>query len=210
MTVVAGVILAGGRGKRLGGLIKANLKVGGVILLERAVSSLGEIDGPILISTGHIPASQISTESDWRVVEDASKDYLGPLAGIAAAVGFLQRENIKADYLMSLAVDTPFFPQDFCTRSMELLDDNVDVVVAKFGAQIYPTNALWRLNSIAHLPGQLTQLSPNGIKGLMTTLSVADMELAAVNGSNPCQNVNRMSDLIACGHTHNQISAHAR
>ena len=41
MSRIAAVILAGGRGERLGGVIKANLTIGGTRLLERVTAVLG-------------------------------------------------------------------------------------------------------------------------------------------------------------------------
>ena len=205
MSVVAGVILAGGRGKRLGGVTKANLKVGGVSLLRRAASGMSALEGPLLISTGHIPASQIGSDVGWHIVPDTAKDNLGPLAGIAAAVEFLSHDNCSADFLMSLAVDTPFFPQDFCQRAAKMMREDVDVVVATHNNQHYPTNALWRLASIALLPEQLEEFSAGGIKKLIGSMTSAAIDLSTADGGNPCQNVNSMADLIACGRRHNMM-----
>ena len=51
------VILAGGRGERLGGVIKSELRIGGVRLLERVAGQLADCD-PILVAHGRIDPAQ--------------------------------------------------------------------------------------------------------------------------------------------------------
>jgi molybdopterin-guanine dinucleotide biosynthesis protein A len=199
MTVVAGVILAGGRGARLGGVVKADIRVGGVRLAERTARRFNAVTGPKLLSTGHLPQHLRPSIPTWHHVADPSGPDMGPLAGISAAVSFLNSTSSDADFLMSLAVVTPFFPSDFVEMALNALTDKTDVVIASHAGQIYPTNALWRLAALSQLPENLPQLASTGIKGLIATLHSVELELSMDDGGNPCQNINDISDLIASG-----------
>ncbi len=77
---VAGVILAGGRSRRMGGTDKALLQLGGETLLERAVARLAPQVADIVISAN----GDLSRFASYTlpVVADSASDHTGPLAGI--------------------------------------------------------------------------------------------------------------------------------
>jgi molybdopterin-guanine dinucleotide biosynthesis protein A len=52
MTLPHVVIIAGGRGMRLGVVRKADLRLGGVRQLDRVISALGKIVSPIMVASG--------------------------------------------------------------------------------------------------------------------------------------------------------------
>lgn len=195
---IAYVILAGGKGKRLGGVVKANIKVGGISLLSHIKTSLQKSNAIKLISIGAMNEENFDLSDDWVAIKDQSDDQKGPLAGIAASIEYLQKNNIKADYLFSLAVDGIFFPDSFCDLALDILDDETDAIVAKYNGQTYPTNAIWRVSSIDKLPKRIEKLSAFGIKGLLNSLSIKEIELNEHFNDNICKNINEISDIIAC------------
>jgi molybdopterin-guanine dinucleotide biosynthesis protein A len=156
----AAVILAGGRGERLGGVIKANVEIGRVRLIDRVLSALIDAD-PVIVASGAFSDDELSLPFGVVAVPDA-EDAGGPRAGVAAAVRWLKRQPEAPPFLLSVAVDTPFFPADFLGVALERIVD-ADAVVARFGGQEYPTNTLWRLETLAPLiegPGSLKRLFP--------------------------------------------------
>ena len=54
------MILAGGKGERLGGVVKANLRVGGVRLIDRVAAALADVKGPILVAHGGLDRDLIA------------------------------------------------------------------------------------------------------------------------------------------------------
>ena len=97
------VVIAGGRGERLGGVIKADLRIGGRRLLDRVVGALGAVESPLMISIGprhHWPG----LPADAVAVADLAATTGGPLAGLAAAVASLQARGIDRGLLVSVAV----------------------------------------------------------------------------------------------------------
>jgi molybdopterin-guanine dinucleotide biosynthesis protein A len=176
---IAAVILAGGRGSRLGGAVKALLTVGGVTLLERVRASLEGVDGPVLVAQGPHDLGGVGDPPGWS----------GPLAGIAAAL------DADAQFLLSVAVDTPFFPRDFAARAMAAIGD-ADVAVARHAGQAYFTNALWRVEPLRGvLVGDPGALSAAGIKGLLRGLEAAWVDWPETGVSNPFANVNSPDEL---------------
>ncbi len=199
---IAGVILAGGKGMRLGGVLKANLKIGSMSLLQRAKNSLELTNSARIVSIGAASQKSFDLTPNWVAVKDFSEGEIiqkGPLAGIAAAIDYLLQNDRQADFLMSLAVDSVFFPSNFYNLALEQLDEKTDVVIAKHKRQIYPTNALWRINAIKDLPQRFEEISAQGIKGMLKSMNVVEMEINSDDGGDPSQNVNEIGDIIACG-----------
>ena len=188
-TRIAAVILAGGRGERLGGVNKAEIVFGGERLIDRALRVVSGCD-PVLIAvgpTGYVPPN-------GRAVADLPTDYAGPLAGVAAAIDAFTPDD--ANWLLSMAVDTPFFPSDFLARAMPLADDNVDCVLGCFGAQEYPTNAVWRLEAVRALPQAVrTGTAPHSLKRLAATLRTVRLDYAELFAEDPFLNANTPQDL---------------
>lgn len=186
----AAVILAGGRGERLGGADKAMIEIGSRRLMDRVRAALGGCE-PVLVAAGRTPRA---IEESLQAVPDLESGYAGPLAGVAAAVGALAETNVE--WLLSVAVDTPFFPDDFLARAIALRD-GVDAVVAAFGGQDYPTNTLWRLAAIHDLPlGVQTGTAPHSLKRLLAGLPHARLDYAGVVAEDPFANVNTPEDLM--------------
>ena len=185
---IAAVILAGGRGERLGGVNKAEIVFGGERLIDRALRVVAECD-PVLVAVG--PTGYVPTRG--RAIPDLATDYAGPLAGVAAAVEALA--NRKADWLLSLAVDTPFFPLNFLPRA-QMLAPGADCVMGYFGAQDYPTNALWRIDAIRTLPDAVrATTAPHSLKRLATTLRTIRLDYAELVAEDPFLNANTPQDL---------------
>lgn len=99
-----GLILAGGRGTRMGGIAKADIDLGGRRLLDHVAQRL-EPQVRSLAVNANAPLA-----SDWPIVADVDAGFLGPLAGILA--GLHWAEALGAAHMVSVAVDTPFFPCD--------------------------------------------------------------------------------------------------
>lgn len=193
MVAIAAVILAGGRGERLGGVNKALLEIGGKRLLDRVRDALAGC-GPVLLSVGGAPFEVAGFPVEQQVL-DLATDYGGPLAGVAAAIERLAGE--PPDLLLSVAVDTPFFPADFVARALPLLDA-APAVLAAYAGQSYPTNALWRFAALRTLPAQVRAgTAPHSLKRLAAALGAAPLDYAAGAAEDPFANVNTPADLAA-------------
>jgi molybdopterin-guanine dinucleotide biosynthesis protein A len=192
---IAAAILAGGKGERLGGTVKANITIGGIRLLERVSSALGDAD-VTLVSIGGFPAAELAILPGQIAVPDLLSDYRGPLAGVAAAVDWCLRQPTLPDLLATAAVDTPFLPADFISRMLTALPDGAPAVIATAGGQDYPTNALWRVAALTGLPaGMLSGTAPRSLRRLAAALGAVSLEWPCAGNADPFANVNTPDDL---------------
>src|SRR5437867_10582511 len=99
---------------------------------------------------------------------DLASDYRGPLAGLAGAIGWLVAEGQTPDFVLSAAVDTPFFPADFVNRASAMIaETNADAIITHYADQDYPTNALWRFSAVNDLAERvLAGTAPHSLKRL--------------------------------------------
>lgn len=110
-----GLILAGGRSRRMQGRDKALLAVQGETLLAQAIRSLRPQVDALALNSNAAPA--IFTAYGLPVLPDRLPGYLGPLAGIHAGLA-----HYPEDHLVTVAVDLPFLPPDLVTRLRAGLD----------------------------------------------------------------------------------------
>lgn len=194
MSEVYPVIIAGGEGQRLGGVRKADLRIGGMRLIERVAEKLERAERPRLVATGP-RGRQIALPPGWEAVSDMGGVGGGPLAGLVAAVLALREKGIAKGVLVSVAVDTPLLPDDYVSRLVEGLEN----APAAFGAwreAFYPPNAAWRLEAIVDLPERSD--AAESLKALQRQVGgrrVGWDEMA----ENPFDNVNTLADLLALG-----------
>ena len=115
ITHTVGLILAGGRSRRMLGQDKTLLALQGETLLSRVIRCLRpQVDALALNSNA---APDAFAGYGLPVVPDHLPGFLGPLAGIHA--GLLQYPK---NYLVTVAVDLPFLPPDLVTRLRSGLD----------------------------------------------------------------------------------------
>jgi molybdenum cofactor guanylyltransferase len=192
-----GLILAGGRGERLGGVRKSSIRIGRVRLVDRVAKAFEGIEAPLLISTGHddhgaVPEGAVA-------VADLDSRTGGPLAGLAAAVDWFAGHGVHSGTLVCAAVDTPFLPLDYAAE-MERGLGNGHVAYARWGEAFYPTNAIWRLETIADLPMRVRAGSaPRSLKALIEQLEGLPVYWRAGHGEDPFANLNTLADLVALG-----------
>lgn len=104
--MIPAVILAGGASRRMGGGVKPLLKLSGKPMIEHVVDRLQVQAGPLAVNAN-------SGDFEWLglpVVADSIPDKPGPLAGVLAAMDWARGEG--ADWVVTVAGDTPFFPMD--------------------------------------------------------------------------------------------------
>ena len=109
-----GLVLAGGRAERMSGMDKARLTLGGERLLARALRRLEPQVTALAVSTNGDPCRFGTVHP---VLPDAVPGGAGPIAGVVAGLDHAAEEGF--DRVLTLAVDTPFFPEDFAQRMDE-------------------------------------------------------------------------------------------
>ncbi|SIO46717.1 molybdenum cofactor guanylyltransferase [Rhodovulum sp. ES.010] len=140
---IAGVILAGGEGRRMGGADKALIRLGGAPLLARVAARFGPQVDALALSANGPPRAYAA--AGMPVLADTRPGGQGPLAGVLAGLDWAA--DAGADLLATVAVDTPFLPQDLVARLAEArARADAAVAFAESGGRRHPTAALWRVD----------------------------------------------------------------
>ncbi|UTS79219.1 molybdenum cofactor guanylyltransferase MobA [Phaeobacter piscinae] len=110
-----GVILAGGLATRMGGGDKGRLQVGGCSLIRHVIDRLSpQVEQVALNANGE--AARFD-DLGLPVIADSIDGFAGPLAGVLAGLDWAAEQG--ADSIVTVAADTPFFPQDLVARLSE-------------------------------------------------------------------------------------------
>ncbi len=120
---ITGLVLAGGRGMRMGQVQKGLQHLHGEPMLNHVLQRLQNQVGPIMINANQDIARY--AEFSYPVIEDVIDGYAGPLAGIHA--GLLR---CKTPYLVSAPCDSPFLPRDLVQNlSLALIENQAQLAV---------------------------------------------------------------------------------
>ncbi|OJY18915.1 molybdenum cofactor guanylyltransferase MobA [Pandoraea sp. XJJ-1] len=108
-SAMTGLVLAGGRGQRMGGRDKGLQRFAGRTLVEHVLERMRPQVATLLISANrHHDAYAAFGEP---VVCDATPDFAGPLAGMLAGL-----RATRSDYLLTAPCDSPYLPEDLGER----------------------------------------------------------------------------------------------
>src|ERR1035437_4559004 len=142
---ITGLILAGGQGRRMGGVDKGLQNFRGKRLVDHVYERLAPQVGGIIINANQNHDAYKSF--GVRVVSDAIGNFAGPLAGLHAGLSVSRRP-----YLASVPCDSPFLPEDLVERLMARLNESgAELAVAKTGDQPHPVFCLARRGVLEHL-----------------------------------------------------------
>ncbi len=125
---ITGLVLAGGRGTRMGGLDKGLQPLAGEPLALHVARRIAGQVGTLLISANrHLgDYTRLGASFDARIVVDTAGDFPGPLAGLLAAL-----QTTSTELLLCVPCDTPALPTDLAARLLTALDaEHADVAVA--------------------------------------------------------------------------------
>jgi molybdopterin-guanine dinucleotide biosynthesis protein A len=112
---ITGLVLAGGRGSRMGGVDKGLQNLHGMPLALHALLRLQPQVGATLINANRNLAAYESFGAP--VWPDALPDFPGPLGGFLAGL-----EHCETEWLITVPCDTPHFPADLVRRLADAAD----------------------------------------------------------------------------------------
>lgn len=135
------IILAGGKGSRMGFKDKGLLEFRGKTLVENIISitqKLANINQKVIISCNQ----NLDVYQQYgEVVADELPDFCGPLAGMSSALS-----KTNTEYALILAVDTPYIDTQSIEKLSKNMDENTDICVAFDGKHMHPTTMFLRTN----------------------------------------------------------------
>ena len=122
---VTGIILAGGRGSRMGGIDKGLQNFNGVPLALHTLLRLSPQVGEVMINANrNLSVYESFGVPVWPYAAGLG-EYSGPLAGFLTGL-----ERCETPYLLTVPCDTPLFSPDLVERLAQALErENADIAV---------------------------------------------------------------------------------
>ena len=142
---ITGVVLAGGMGRRMGGVDKGLQTLRGRPMAAWVVERLQPQVGPLIINANQ--NLDRYAEFGCPVVPDQIPDFAGPLAGLHAALS-----AARTPLVVTASCDSPFLPEDLVFRLFSALTAaGAELAVARTFDQPHPVFCLCRREVLPHL-----------------------------------------------------------
>ena len=133
---ITGVVLAGGRGRRMGGVDKGLMPLAGRPAVAHVLDRLAPQVDRLLINANRNRAAYAAY--GHPVIADRTGDFAGPLAGMAAALAVAETELV-----LTVPCDTPWLPADLAARlHAARARDAAAIATVADGATTHPVFAL--------------------------------------------------------------------
>ncbi len=190
---IAGVLLAGGLSRRMGGGDKNLRTLGGRTILERIVATARPQVGALVLNANGDLARFAAF--GLPVAADVVEGYAGPLAGVLTGLEWARANAPDAVWLASFATDAPFIPGDLVDRLVRAVEaEGADLACARSGGQDHPVFGLWPLRLADDLRRAMVE---DGVRKVDAwtgryRLAVAEFGVEPVD---PFFNTNRPEDL---------------
>ncbi len=142
---ITGIILAGGLGRRMGGVDKGLVDFLGKPLIVHVLERLSPQVDEILINANR--ELERYAALGYPVIQDDIAGFAGPLAGLHKGMSMA-----KHPFVLTVPCDSPLLPLTLAERLMQgLIKNNADLAVAKTGAQAHPVFCLCRKTLLKNL-----------------------------------------------------------
>ena len=142
---ITGLVLAGGRAQRMGGIDKGLILLNGKPMIEHVIAALRvEIDKLLINANRNL---EQYAAFGYPVIPDIMDGYLGPLAGIASGM-----RAASSQYIVTAPCDSPLVANNLVRRLYETLTrEGADISVAHDGERMHPVFALMRRDLLPNL-----------------------------------------------------------
>jgi molybdopterin-guanine dinucleotide biosynthesis protein A len=129
---ITGLVLAGGRGSRMGGVDKGLQRFQGAPLAQHAITRLAPQVGVVIVNANR--NQEVYRAMGVAVYGDEIPDFAGPLAGMLAGL-----DHCTTPYLVTVPCDTPCFPYDLVARLCAgLIESDVVTAYTREAEQLSP------------------------------------------------------------------------
>lgn len=187
---ITGVVLAGGMGRRMGGVDKGLQTFAGQPLVARVITRLAPQVDRLLINANR----NVDRYAAYGhpVVGDAIGGFAGPLAGLHAALA-----AAGTPLVATVPCDSPFLPEDLVSRLYSALTaGNAQIAVARTGDQPHPVFCLCRRDLLDDLTAYL-QAGERKFERWYRPLAAVDADFSDV--ADAFANINTIEELQRLG-----------
>jgi molybdopterin-guanine dinucleotide biosynthesis protein A len=142
---ITGLVLAGGLGRRMGGVDKGLSLLDGETMVEHILRRLTPQVGRLIINANQNHDTYAGF--GHPVVGDRIEGHAGPLAGLEAGLA-----ACTTPYLLTVPCDSPLLPADLVSRLAACLTAHkASIAVARTGEQLHPVFSLIRSDELPDL-----------------------------------------------------------
>lgn len=154
---VAGVLLAGGLARRMGGGDKGMRRLGGRPIMERILARVRPQVTTLLVNANGDPAR--FEGYGLPVMADVVEGFAGPLAGVLTGLEWAAEHAPEGTrFVASFAIDAPFVPLNLVARLRRAVEDEgAEMACAKSGDRTHPVFGLWPLAIASELRRALVE-----------------------------------------------------
>jgi molybdopterin-guanine dinucleotide biosynthesis protein A len=185
---ITGIVLAGGLGRRMGGVDKGLVTLAGKALVAHVIERLAPQVGAIVVNANQ--NAERYAAFGYPVIPDAVGGFAGPLAGLHAGLTVATTR-----YAVTVPCDSPYLPDDLVARLADALErDSAHLAVAKTFDQPHPVFALVRRDVLPHLA---TFLEGGGRKIDAWYKTLIVVEVAFDDRADAFRNINTPDELAA-------------
>lgn len=147
---ITGLVLAGGLARRMGGLDKGLVELAGRPMIEHVLHALRPQVGPLLINANRNVDRYAAY--GFPVVSDTLQGFMGPLAGVLAAL-----QRLATEFLVTVPCDAPLVAPDLVGRlHAACVANDADAAVATDGRRQQPVFLLLRASTAPSLDAYLS------------------------------------------------------
>jgi molybdopterin-guanine dinucleotide biosynthesis protein A len=188
----SGVILAGGRSRRLGGGPKALRALDDRTLLDHVIERFRPQVGALRLSVER--QSDDFLRFGLSQLSDPVPGFHGPLGGLLAS---LEAAGDAVTFVALAPCDAPFLPRDLVARLRQRASKaGAEAVVARYGGVAQPTFSLWRRTLLDRLRNAVLAERIGGFMAFLDRIEWTAVDWPAAEPS-PFFNVNDPDDLAA-------------
>jgi molybdenum cofactor guanylyltransferase len=196
---VAGVLLAGGQSRRMGGGDKCLRPLAGRPILAHVIDRARGQAGPLVLNANGDPARFASF--GLPVAADVVEGFAGPLAGVLTGLEWAAAHAPECTHVASFACDAPFLPADLVARlSAALIAQDADLACAASQGRSHPVFGLWPVRLAGDLRRAMIEDEVRKVDIWTGRYRLATVEFpvveTAVGPLDPFFNANRPDDLV--------------
>lgn len=183
---ISGIVLAGGLGRRMGGMDKGLMPLHGKPMVQHVLERMVPQVDELLVNANQ--NLERYAAFGYRVITDDLKGYAGPLAGLQAGLSVA-----KHDLVATVPCDSPFLPQDLVSRLKgALLEHDAQLAVAVTSGRSQPVFCLCRRSL---LPSLTAFLDSGGRKVDAWHTSLNIVKVAFDDEADAFKNINTPQEL---------------
>lgn len=172
---IAGVLLAGGQARRMGGGDKCLKLIGGRPILSYIIETMSPQVSALVLNANGDPSR--FEEFGLPVRPDSIDGFAGPLAGVLTGMDWVIETRQPFEWILTAPTDAPFLPTDLCDRLRAAVNaDSTDMARAQSGGRAHPVVGLWPVALRDDLHAAMTQEDIRKVDRWTARFTVSDVD----------------------------------